>query len=418
MKDDFGALKRFATPSVPPLVSVQSKKILLATFGFGDASGKGFGSAFDTKRGLSFRIGAWGDDESDESSNWREATNCVEALEEEAEKGEFSDTEVFLCTDNQVFEQGYKRGTSSSRKLLDLIIRVRALSMKYNIRLRVVHVSGKRMIASGVDGLSRGALNEGVMTGERDFLSFFPLNLAATTKAPKLMDWIKSWAGLDAQLLSPEEWFEKGHDIGGWSEPKPWQQFKMPTIQAGKYVWAPPPGAADVALEELRKARHKRQASTHIFVCQRVFTTQWFKQLHKAADIVLTVPACTSFWPASHFEPLVIGICFPFIREQPWQLRGTPKMLSMERQLSGLWKGDDLDARDILRKFCHTCWGLRAVPRSVVSGALYFARQQSVPRGSSTCRKEGHRPGKDCGSKMEDDDKERPIQGLPPGETG
>jgi len=32
----------------------------------------------------------------------------------------------------------------------------------------------------------------------------------------------------------------------------------------------PPPAAADVALEQLRQARHKRQDSFHIFVCPKL----------------------------------------------------------------------------------------------------------------------------------------------------
>jgi hypothetical protein len=37
-----------------------------------------------------------------------------------------------------------------------------------------------------------------------------------------------------------------------------------------------------VALEELRKARIKRQDSMHIFVMPRLFTTKWLNQIFKA----------------------------------------------------------------------------------------------------------------------------------------
>ncbi len=44
----------------------------------------------------------------------------------------------------------------------------------------------------------------------------------------------------------------------------------------GKFVWAPPPpAAAGVAVEELRKARHKRQDSTHIFYTPRLMNPLW-----------------------------------------------------------------------------------------------------------------------------------------------
>jgi hypothetical protein len=35
----------------------------------------------------------------------------------------------------------------------------------------------------------------------------------------------------------------------------------MPKLKPGTFLWAPPPAAADAALEELCKARHKRQTS-------------------------------------------------------------------------------------------------------------------------------------------------------------
>jgi hypothetical protein len=49
----------------------------------GDASGKGFGSALQERKevGINIRIGVWSWTESEESSYWKEFTNCIEALE-------------------------------------------------------------------------------------------------------------------------------------------------------------------------------------------------------------------------------------------------------------------------------------------------------------------------------------------------
>ena len=33
------------------------------------------------------------------------------------------------------------------------------------------------------------------------------------------------------------------------------------------------------------------------------------------------------------FEPLVIGLCFPFVKHRPWQIRRAPKPLGMARQV-------------------------------------------------------------------------------------
>ena len=40
----------------------------------------------------------------------------------------------------------------------------------------------------------------------------------------------------------------------------------IPEVKGGVYIWSSPPAAEEIAVEELRKARHKRYLSTHIFV--------------------------------------------------------------------------------------------------------------------------------------------------------
>ena len=54
----------------------------------------------------------------------------------------------------------------------------RLVEMEYGMSLHIVHVSGKRMIAQGTDGCSRGSLMEGVMAGE-NMLSFIDLGCSA-----------------------------------------------------------------------------------------------------------------------------------------------------------------------------------------------------------------------------------------------
>jgi hypothetical protein len=58
---------------------------------------------------------------------------------------------------------------------------------------------------------------------------------------------------------------------------------------------------------------------------------EWFQQLYKASDIVFDVPVGTKCWPASMFEPLIIGLALPFISKPPCQLRGAPKMFNLGR---------------------------------------------------------------------------------------
>ena len=39
------------------------------------------------------------------------------------------------------------------------------------------------------------------------------------------------------------------------------------------------------------------------------------------------------------FEPLLIGICFPFLNSEPWQLRGTVKQESQQNPVGSLCVG-------------------------------------------------------------------------------
>ena len=155
LEDDAKDIWRLFSSEVPPEVPVRVRSVLVVIYGFGDASGTGFGSTIQRGDGIGYRIGVWSEPETEEeSSNWREFTNVVEALEEEAESGSLSNTEVYFFTDNSTVESAIFKGTSSSPKLLDLVIRVRMLKMKWSIRLHVIHMAGTRMIAQGSDGVS------------------------------------------------------------------------------------------------------------------------------------------------------------------------------------------------------------------------------------------------------------------------
>ena len=225
------------------------------------------------------------------------------------------------------------------------------------------------MIAQGVDGVSRGSTTEGVMGGA-EMLSFIPLHVSALEQTDTPCKWLTSWVGNNAEILTPNDWFERGHDISDFAINA--DGFSCPTFSPGVFIWAPPPAAADVALEELRKARVKRQCSMHVFVCPRIFTPQWLRQLHKAADLVFSIPSGTPMWPSSMFEPCLIGILFPFHRCKPWQLRGTPKMYAVGRSLSRMWENLEVDSSAFLRQFCTQCRSMESLPEHVVSKLLFL----------------------------------------------
>ena len=66
------------------------------------------------------------------------------------------------------------------------------------------------------------------------------------------------------KLLTPEGWFEWGHDFleGRKNYDSLWLQGYSP----GTMVWSPPPGGARHSLEELIQTWQKIQKYRHIFV--------------------------------------------------------------------------------------------------------------------------------------------------------
>jgi hypothetical protein len=345
--------------------------VISILYGFADASGTGFGSTVLGADGIKYRVGTWGKDEENESSNYRELENCVSTLEAEGESGSLSGALVFLCTDNTTAEAGLYKGSSASPKLFELIVRLRKVEMKFSCSLMVTHVSGERMKAQGTDGVSRGQMKEGVSAGA-SMLSFIPFHLSAIDRSDELIAWIRSWAGPELEVLAPEEWFGRGHDHEGGQKDE--AGFWRVKTRPGIFLWVPPPAAADVAIEELRKARIKRQESAHIMVIPRLLSPEWLKQLWKASDVVFEVPAGSTFWGKSCFEPLIVGLTFPFLRCSPWQLRGTPKMLSVARHMRRLSKADNVDQGPVLRQLLLEQKRLQSMPADVVRRMLFFTQ--------------------------------------------
>ena len=74
--------------------------------------------------------------------NWKEFTNVVEALEEEGEESNLNHAEVFMFTNNSTVELCVARGSSSSPKLLRLVVCLQVLLMRVGIKINVFHITG------------------------------------------------------------------------------------------------------------------------------------------------------------------------------------------------------------------------------------------------------------------------------------
>ena len=73
--------------------------------------------------------------------------------------------ELFVFTNNLLFESVFYKGTSKSLLLFEIVIRLHQVQIKEELILHILHIEGKRVEKSGIDGLSRGNNMGGVMRG-------------------------------------------------------------------------------------------------------------------------------------------------------------------------------------------------------------------------------------------------------------
>jgi hypothetical protein len=241
-------------------------------------------------------------------------------------------------------------------QLFELIVRLKTLELHHGVQLHVLHVSGQKMQAQGTDALSHGDLNTGIMR-HTNMLDFVPLHLTATDRSPQLVSWVESWAPprKPVLLLTPKQWFTLGHGhMGAGIQVE--GVWAPDDSAATNYIrlWAPPPAAADVAIEQLSFSRHKRPDLLHVFMCPRLMTHRWRKHLYKLSDILFNVPAgshsSAPLWPVCMCEPLVVGLILPFLPAFPWTRRGTPEILDLESSLRCVWSGPPGSDRHLLRQ--------------------------------------------------------------------
>ena len=381
----------FMEPEIPPQILVRSKNSLLVVYGFADASGSGFGSSILIHGEVRYRIGTWGSDENDNSSNWRELGNLVESMEKAGKQGWLSGATVLLATDNEVAERALYKGNSSDEKLFGLVVRMKKLELKYGCVLLITHVAGTRMIDQGTDGISRGRMDKGVACGQR-MLEHCPWGKTALEVSSKLYGTLNYWCGKKFKILSPEDWYEAGHDIRGWENVH--NGIKHPIVETGSYIWCPPPAAADACIEQLRVARGKRKKSWHVIVIPRLMTPVWLKGLNKVADLTFEISPVHDFWSADLHEKLVVAFIFPFLPFRPWQLRSTPKMLSMGRELRKVFKTKEMAGGKLLRKLLLEIKGLPCMPSRMVWRLLFFGERLKFPISLQTDAQEKGHSGK------------------------
>ena len=199
---------------------------------------------------VGFWFGTWDLSSSDKSSIYREMRNLIETLEAMASEGELSGYELFLFTDNSTAESAFFKGSSSSKDLFELVVRLRKLEMNQSCCIYVSHVAGTWMIAEGLDGLLRGNLSEGVMRG-MSMHGFIAIHKTTVDRSPGLREWLNIWTNEEGIFLEPEDWFTTGHEILEEEWEYNSERVKFLKIKPGTFIWTPPPVAGGIAIEEL-----------------------------------------------------------------------------------------------------------------------------------------------------------------------
>ena len=372
---DVDCLDHLTSTAEPPKQLYRAKHHS-AFFVIGDASGKGKGNAVLEQYGVDYESGLWNRVWSEKSSNCREAENLTDRLERLGSDHSLQDHEVFLITDNSAFEGAYYKGHSQSRELSDIVFRVHKAQRDGGFILHVIHISGKRMKASGVDGLSRGDLTEGMMAG-KDPLSYIPFHKGADERSGgKVSVWVRSW------------WTtKKGKDFGGFPLVAITKEsmFGLRDLKAAR-LWIPPPTVMEVALELLCEDRLAHPQWPHVFVVPRFFTHLWRKDLMKDADVFFTVPANVPFWTSGQFEPLIVAIILPHSHVHsysgPWLVKGTDVGQRVEQALRRGFKcgsqeeldGNDAgELHDLEGKLCEVWESPESGSRTVLQQLLAWA---------------------------------------------
>lgn len=357
LEGDLKVLRILLSGEDPAKVIARASHRVTVTYGFGDASGKGFGSMILLEDGSIFwQNGAWTTMIEEATSNYREFKNLVIALQRAAKYGHLKECEVFMFTDNSTAERAYFRGTSSSEHLFELILELRKLEKECGGTFYLIHIAGTRMIAQGTDGLSRGDQNAGSMLG-RDMLDFVPLHKSALERNSKLKGWLQECSSIPechTEFLSADRWFER-HEPGG------------------VYIWTPPPAGARVAIACLTESIHKRSMSTHILIAPRLMTAWWRKKISKSTDLTLTIPTNTPIWESHQHEPLLMCICLPLASSHPWRQGERTDVVETGRTLQGMWDRHFPDAGACVRQLIcrarhRSDVSERMVPRMLSSG--------------------------------------------------
>ena len=206
---------------------------------------------------------------------------------------------VRSCTDNVVSESILTKGASSSPKLQQLLREIAYEQQLQQCDVTPIHVAGKRLIAQGTDGLSRGQTRVGALSGTTaDVNTYNPLVARPQPVPMELRAWAAQRWPSQAYLQHPDQW-DAGH------------------VRGADTLWMPPPTMARQALLAFLRQRMIAPTTTAAtFLLPRRYTAPWRRLLRQFT--VSTVRAGDGpHWPTGEFEPLLVARCEPWVPLPP-----------------------------------------------------------------------------------------------------
>ena len=141
---DLEALEVHTEMDCPPCVRVRPVAMACTGFTFGDTCRVGFGQSLWLLGADDIDVfyGLWGDAAIDNSSNWKEFYKQVMGVKRGLNKGTIPwGTELFMFTDNFMMERAYFWGTSKSKALFDLVLRLHKLEMCGDLHIHLIWVA-------------------------------------------------------------------------------------------------------------------------------------------------------------------------------------------------------------------------------------------------------------------------------------
>jgi hypothetical protein len=115
-------------------------------------------------------------------------------------------------------------------------------------------------------------------------------------------------------MREPRDWFTTAHT-------------------PGDFGWFPAPVAADVAIDKICEALHKKRHCYHVFAVPLITNNRWRKTLLREVVVYFVLKPVYDIWYHSQHEPLDIFISLPLIIHEPWRLRHTPPVVDLARAL-------------------------------------------------------------------------------------